>query len=61
MTKDKDTNCIPKAKTNASYEDLPRKTTKHNKKLEFSEEETVRLILWAQKEWFCYWDSAISA
>ena len=45
MTKDKDTNCIPKAKTNASYEDLPRKTTKHNKKLEFSEEETVRLIL----------------
>ena len=31
------------------------------KKLELWEEEITRLILWAQKEWFCDWDSASSA
>lgn len=47
--------------TDASYEELLRKTTEYNKKLEFWEEEITRLILWAQKEWFCDWDSASSA
>lgn len=44
FAKDNDTNCIPKAGTDASYEDLLRKIIRHNQKLEFSEEETVRFI-----------------